>query len=37
MRIYVSPSAQENNLGVNGYGTEEQRMNAITNYLVPIL
>jgi len=27
--IYLSPSAQENNVGAGGYGTEEQRMNQL--------
>lgn len=28
-RIYLSPSAQENNVGAGSYGTEEQRMNQL--------
>lgn len=31
MRIYLSPSVQENNRGVGNYGTEEQRMNEIAD------
>lgn len=34
MKIYLSPSTQENNVGVNAYGTEEQRMNQETDILV---
>lgn len=29
--IYLSPSTQENNVGAGNYGTEEKRMNEITN------
>ncbi len=32
--IYLSPSTQENNIGVSGYGTEEQRMNELTDAIV---
>lgn len=31
MKIYLSPSVQENNRGVGNYGTEEQRMNEIAD------
>lgn len=29
--VYLSPSNQENNLGLGGYGTEEQRMNLVAD------
>lgn len=35
--IYLSPSAQENNVGVGDFGTEEYRMNRITDILEAIL
>lgn len=37
MNIYISPSTQDWNKGVNDYGTEEQRMNQIADHLVPLL
>jgi N-acetylmuramoyl-L-alanine amidase len=30
-KVYLSPSVQENNIGVGNYGTEEKRMNEITD------
>lgn len=33
MKIYLSPSVQENNKGIGNYGTEEQRMNEITDII----
>jgi len=36
-RIYLSPSTQENNIGVGIYGTEEKRMNELCDYLVKYL
>lgn len=35
--IFLSPSTQEFNVGYGEYGTEEERMNQITNYLEKIL
>ncbi|MCU7521926.1 MAG: N-acetylmuramoyl-L-alanine amidase [Ignavibacteria bacterium] len=35
--IYLSPSTQDKNLGVRGYGTEEQRMNDIADLMEPAL
>ena len=35
--IYLSPSAQENNIGVGNYGTEEERMNQLADVIEPIL
>lgn len=35
--IYFSPSAQEKNIGVSGYGTEEFEMNLIADIAVPML
>ncbi len=32
-KLYLSPSLQEHNVGVKGYGTEEQRMNEIADYM----
>lgn len=32
-KLYISPSTQEHNKGVNGYGTEEQRMNQIADFM----
>jgi N-acetylmuramoyl-L-alanine amidase len=32
-KLYLSPSTQEHNLGVAGYGTEEMRMNKIADYM----
>lgn len=31
MKIYLSPSVQQDNIGVGNYGTEEQRMNEIAD------
>jgi len=36
-KIYISPSTQEHNLGVAGYGTEEKEMNLIADYTVSAL
>jgi len=35
--IYLSPSKQENNKGVGNYGTEEKRMNEITDVICKCL
>lgn len=35
--IYLSPSTQESNWGAGNYGTEEQRMNQLTDLLEPLL
>jgi N-acetylmuramoyl-L-alanine amidase len=35
--VYISPSTQENNIGVGNYGTEERRMNQIADIVVPML
>ncbi|MBC7340939.1 MAG: N-acetylmuramoyl-L-alanine amidase [Clostridia bacterium] len=35
--VYISPSTQERNFGVGGYGSEEAQMNAIADLLVPEL
>lgn len=35
--VYLSPSTQEHNMGVVGYGTEESRMNAIADVIEKIL
>jgi N-acetylmuramoyl-L-alanine amidase len=37
MKIYISPSLQDQNVGVGSYGTEEKRMNQLANVLIPIL
>lgn len=37
MKIYVSPSSQTANVGVGTYGTEADRMQALSNLLVPKL
>lgn len=37
MKIYLSPSTQENNVGVGNYGTEEKRMNQLTDILQALL
>lgn len=37
MKIYLSPSLQENNVGVGAYGTEEKRMNQLADILQPLL
>jgi len=36
-KVYISPSTQQNNVGVGPFGTEEIEMNAITDILIPIL
>lgn len=36
-KVYISPSTQENNIGVGNYGTEERRMNQIADKVVPLL
>lgn len=35
--VYISPSTQENNIGVGIYGSEERRMNQIADIVVPLL
>lgn len=35
--IYLSPSTQENNIGAGDYGTEEKRMNQLTDLIEPLL
>ncbi len=35
--IYLSPSTQENNIGVGSYGTEEQRMNMLADVTQKVL
>ena len=37
MKVYLSPSLQEKNIGVGKYGTEEYRMNQVTDIIEPIL
>ncbi len=37
MRIYISPSNQERNLGIGTFGTEEANMNKIADALIPLL
>lgn len=37
MKIYVSPSSQTANVGVGSYGTEADRMQDLSNLLVPLL
>lgn len=37
MKIYISPSVQENNIGAGNYGTEEKRMNQIADIVCPLL
>lgn len=36
-KVYLSPSTQEKNIGIDDYGTEEQRMNEIADILQNIL
>lgn len=36
-KVYLSPSKQENNIGVGGYGTEEMRMNEIADVVCECL
>ena len=33
MKIYLSPSVQENNRGIGNYGTEKVRMNELTDII----
>lgn len=35
--VYISPSMQENNIGVAGYGTEEVRMNQVADVVEKVL
>lgn len=37
MKIYLSPSTQERNIGAGSYGTEEKRMNELTDIIEPLL
>jgi len=37
MKIYISPSDQSSNVGVGDYGNEADRMQALSDLLVPIL
>jgi N-acetylmuramoyl-L-alanine amidase len=37
MKIYISPSLQEKNMGVGSYGTEEKRMNQLADVLISLL
>lgn len=37
MKVYVSPSTQEHNIGTGNYGTEEKRMNQIADVVVQLL
>lgn len=37
MKIYVSPSSQTDNVGAGNYGTEADRMQQLSDYLVPKL
>ena len=37
LKIYLSPSTQENNRGLSPFGTEEAGMNKIADHLVPLL
>lgn len=37
MKIYISPSSQTANVGVGNYGTEADRMQALSDILVPLL
>lgn len=37
MKIYVSPSSQSANIGVGTYGKESDRMQALSDLLVPLL
>ena len=36
-RIYISPSSQEDNLGIGSFGTEEGEMNKVADALMPLL
>lgn len=37
MKVYISPSLQEKNVGVGNYGTEEMRMNQIADVVCKVL
>jgi N-acetylmuramoyl-L-alanine amidase len=37
MKVYLSPSTQENNIGTGGYGTEEKRMNQVADVVERLL
>lgn len=37
MKLYLSPSTQENNTGKGSYGTEEKRMNELADHVEPLL
>jgi len=37
LKIYLSPSTQENNRGLSPFGTEEAGMNKIADHLMPLL
>ncbi len=37
MKVYLSPSTQENNIGIGGYGTEEKRMNQVADVVERLL
>jgi N-acetylmuramoyl-L-alanine amidase len=37
IKIYISPSTQENNIGAGSYGTEEARMNQLADILCELL
>lgn len=37
VKVYLSPSTQEANIGKGNYGTEERRMNEIVDLMVPML
>ena len=37
MKIYLSPSLQEDNIGTGDYGTEQKRMNELCTILSPML
>ncbi|MGB9793397.1 MAG: N-acetylmuramoyl-L-alanine amidase [Thermacetogeniaceae bacterium] len=37
MKVYLSPSTQEHNIGAGKYGTEEQRMNEVVDAMEPDL
>lgn len=37
LKVYISPSTQENNIGIGNYGTEEMRMNQLADIVCPLL
>lgn len=37
MKVYLSPSTQDKNIGVGNYGTEEKRMNELADLMTPHL